>query len=168
MAPAHSTGSSKRLCWPNGRRAISRSRPIFSICSTRITTASVSNSLAPSVAVDTAHRRGSVRLSAGRRPADVRIAGDPRGRGNVAGRRLGIQHEQQHQELILTDLKYLLSCNPLSPVYRESGIKPSTSPRKKPAGNRFRGTLSRLVTVDESFPSTTNDRGTRFFFSRSN
>jgi len=31
---------------------------------------------------------------------------------------LGLNHEQQHQELITTDLKFLLGCNPLHPIYR--------------------------------------------------
>jgi formylglycine-generating enzyme required for sulfatase activity len=33
---------------------------------------------------------------------------------------LGLNHEQQHQELLLTDLKYTFSVNPFFPVYKEN------------------------------------------------
>lgn len=45
---------------------------------------------------------------------------------------LGLQHEQQHQELLLTDAKHLLSCHPLWPAYVPAHMQLYTQPHTQP------------------------------------
>ncbi|MBL8390662.1 MAG: ergothioneine biosynthesis protein EgtB [Candidatus Accumulibacter sp.] len=56
------------------------------------------------------------RADVDRRMATLLVAGEG-GAELLALVALGLQHEQQHQELILTDLKHLFSLNPLAPAY---------------------------------------------------
>jgi ergothioneine biosynthesis protein EgtB len=60
------------------------------------------------------------------------LLADERCVGEIEGLiELGLHHEQQHQELILTDVKHLLSRNPLKPAYRKQWPLTPIQPRKR-------------------------------------
>jgi ergothioneine biosynthesis protein EgtB len=63
---------------------------------------------------------------------------------------LGIQHEQQHQELILTDLKHMLSCNPQKPMYQKTWPLTAIQPRE-PSWIRVQGGERRIGHEGEGF-----------------
>nr|WP_312304342.1 ergothioneine biosynthesis protein EgtB [Pulveribacter sp.] len=54
---------------------------------------------------------------------------------------LGLQHEQQHQELLLTDIKHLLWCNPTWPAYQAAGAPAPQTAAPLVRWRRFDGGL---------------------------
>jgi ergothioneine biosynthesis protein EgtB len=64
---------------------------------------------------------------------------------------LGLHHEQQHQELLLTDIKHMLSRNPLQPAY---AAQPETAKRSTPLRltfSEFPGGLVEIGHVGRGF-----------------
>jgi ergothioneine biosynthesis protein EgtB len=62
---------------------------------------------------------------------------------------LGLQHEQQHQELIVTDAKHLLSLNPLFPAY---GLDlPAAGPAPAQNWVTFAGGIAEIGAGSENF-----------------
>lgn len=70
---------------------------------------------------------------------------------------LGLHHEQQHQELMLTDIKHAFACNPLRPAYREhfrstTTLAPPLRWTTFPAGVRLIGHAGRDFAFDNETP----------------
>ncbi len=71
---------------------------------------------------------------------------------------LGLNHEQQHQELLLTDIKHAFSHNPMRPTYREDLRQPPTQPalalrwREYPGGLYETGASGSGFAYDNELP----------------
>jgi ergothioneine biosynthesis protein EgtB len=72
----------------------------------------------------------------------LRISGDPTHPAHALIE-LGLHHEQQHQELLVTDIKHVFWMNPLRPVYRERSARPSRAATEL-AWHSFAGGVHRI------------------------
>jgi ergothioneine biosynthesis protein EgtB len=57
---------------------------------------------------------------------------------------LGLHHEQQHQELLVTDIKHILACNPLHPAYHAPPADPVGAAPAPQKWIEFAGGMHRL------------------------
>ncbi len=64
---------------------------------------------------------------------------------------LGLNHEEQHQELILTDIKHVLSCNPQYPAYLPKKTAPSNKRAPALQWRAFEGGVSWIGNGEEGF-----------------
>ena len=64
---------------------------------------------------------------------------------------LGLQHEQQHQELLVTDIKYLLGHNPYFPTYVEEEQASSKAPTVEPQFLKVSEGIYEIGHQEESF-----------------
>ena len=70
-----------------------------------------------------------------------------RGGGEPALVEVGLHHEQQHQELILTDIKHALATNPMLPAYRAAPAPPPARALPAPPDPQFRRHEGGLVWI---------------------
>lgn len=85
------------------------------------------------------------------------LEGAPGDAGFVALMELGLQHEQQHQELLLADILALFALNPLSPAFlppRPRSPRPAAPPhyREHPGGLVFLGATGEGFAFDNERP----------------
>jgi ergothioneine biosynthesis protein EgtB len=65
---------------------------------------------------------------------------------------LGLHHEQQHQELMLMDIKHVFSVNPLRPCYRAGAIERRGQPQRQPAPAAWVAFAGGLVEIGHAGP----------------
>ena len=65
---------------------------------------------------------------------------------------LGLHHEQQHQELLLTDIKHIFASQPLKPVYKEAGERAAATSTAPPfMWQEFAGGIHEIGFSGEGF-----------------